>query len=191
MATQQINGSPVTSTSTKNYGGVVKTNGDGSAPVSTEKVVLADEGVFASVVIDGSENDKALSSGTFAYNNSSPIAIKVTQELSGVPNNFLISGANDVENIKSIQYQLIDDSGNLIDGVRTTQITKAIRNGKWDIYSGKFDAGYPQLSVDTFEGIDGTSGDEAAKVTRMDPGTLVYKTSKGVPVSEDYKKKTN
>jgi hypothetical protein len=191
MATQQINGSPVTNTSTKNYGGVVKTNGTSSAPVSTENVVLEGVDVFGSVVVDGLESDKALSAGTFAFNNRSPVAMKVSQELSGVANDFLLSGANNVGDIRSIQYQQVKDGSTLIDGVRTTQTTKAIREGKWDIYTGKFDAGYPQVSVDTFEGIDGASGDEAAKVDRLNPGVLVYKLSKGVPVSENYDKKTN
>lgn len=192
MATQQVNGSPVTNSSTKNYGGVVKTNGLASSPVSTENVVLIGSGlVFGSVVIDGSSADKALSAGVFAYNNSRPVSMKVTQELSGVSNNFLVSGANNVKNIRSIQYQQVNDGGTLVDGVRTTKTTKAIREGKWDIYTGKFNAGYPEVSVDTFEGVDGLSGDEAAKVTRAEPGTLVYKLSKGAPVSQDYEKKTN
>lgn len=191
MATQQINGSPVTSKSTKNYGGVVKTNGASSAPVSTENVVLDNVNVFGSVVVDGSEADKALLSGTFAFNNSHPIAMKVSQELSGVPNDFLLSGANNVKDIKSIQYQQVKDGSTLTDGVRTRKTTKAIREGKWDIYTGKFDAGYPEVAVDAFDGIDGVSGDEAAKVNRLSPGTLVYKLSKGIPVSEAYDKKTN
>lgn len=196
MATQQINGSPVTSTSTKNYGGVVKTNGPTSAPVSVENIVLGDEGVFGSVVVDGLNTDKALSSGTFAFNNQQPIAMKITQELSGVANDFLLNGANNVKDIRSIQYQQvkadfsIEDSG-LIDGVRTTKTTKAIREGKWDVYTGKFDAGYPEVSVDAFDGVDGVSGDEAAKVDRSNPGVLVYKLSKGIPISENYDKKTN
>lgn len=191
MATQQMNGSPVTSTSTKNYGGIVKTNGESSAPVSVENVVLESVNVFGSVVVDGAQSDKALSSGTFAFNNQKPVAMKISQELSGVPNNFLLSGANNVKDIRSIQYQQVKDGSVLIDGVRTTQTTKAIREGRWDIYTAKFDVGYPQVSVDTFEGIDGVSGDEAAKVNRLNPGSLVYKLSKGTPVSENYDKKTN
>lgn len=191
MATQQINGSPVTSTSTKNYGGIVKTNGESSAPVSVKNVVLENVNVFGSVVVEGVESGKALSSGTFAFNNQKPIAMKISQELSGVPNNFLLSGANNVKDIRSIQYQQVKDGSVLIDGVRTTQTTRAIREGRWDIYTAKFDAGYPQVSVDTFEGIDGVSGDEAAKVNRLNPGTIVYKLSKGIPVSENYHKKTN
>lgn len=191
MATQQINGSPVTNKSTKNYGGVVKTNGQGSAPISTENVVLAKEGVFASVVVDGVNTDKALDSGTFAFNNKKPVAMKITQELSGVVNDFLTSGASDVVNIRSIQYQRVDDGGNLVDGVRTTKTGSAIRQGKFDMFSGKFDAGYPQVSVDAFEGADNSSGDKAAKVNRENPGELVYKLSSGVPVSEDYPKKTS
>lgn len=191
MATQQINGSPVTSTSTKNYGGVVKTNGSTSAPVSSESVVLAGEGVFGSVVVDGLNTDKALSAGTFAFNNRQPVAIKVTQELSGVANDFLLSGANNVKDIRSIQYQQVQGDGGLVDGVRTVKTTKAIREGKWDLYTGKFDSGYPQVAIDEFVGVDGVSGDEAAKVNRLDPGVLVYKLSKGVPVTDNYDKKTN
>lgn len=191
MATQQINGSAVTRTSTKNYGGVVKMNGVSAAPVSTSEVVSEQEGVLGSVVVDGLNADKALGAGTFAYNNGKPIAMKVTQELSGVPNDFLVSGANNVGDIRSIQYQQVDTGSGLEDGVRTVKTTKAFREGKWDIYSGKFDAGYPQTSVDTFEGADNASGDKAAKVNRANPGVLVYKLTKGIPVTENYDKKTN
>lgn len=191
MATQQINGSPVTRNSTKNYGGIVKTNGEGSAPVSVEKVVLDKEGVMGSVVINGLNTDKALSAGTFAFNNEKPVGMKLSQELSGVPNDFLLSGSNDVQNIRSIQYQQVQNVAGLEDGVRTVQTGKAIREGKWDMYSAKFEPGYPQVSVDAFKGSDNASGDKAAKVTRKNPGDLVYKLTKGVPVTESYDKKTN
>ena len=190
MATQQINGDPVTVNSTKNNSGTLKANGETSgtfvaSPVSTEAV-----GAFASTVVDGNDADPALSAGTFAYNNQKPVGFKVTDELSGVSNDFLMSAANDPESFKTIHYQQVSESGVFVDGVRTVKTATAIRQGKFDIYSGKFDAGFPVVTEDAFSGADGASGDTAAKVTRQEPGTLVYKLGQPIPVSQEYDEKT-
>jgi hypothetical protein len=174
MSTLQVSGGAVTSSSTNNNGGSVL-NGGSSVVLESLDLGYSDVGVFGSSVVDGSYADKALSAGTFSYNNQKPVAKRVTEELSGVANTYLQSGALVPSNIRSIHN---------IQSVRTRKLTTAIRAGEWNIYSGKFGTD-PVVAVDTF------ATDEAAAPTRAVPGELVYKTGAPVPVQDDYKKKTN
>jgi hypothetical protein len=174
MATLQVNGSPVTASSTNNDGGSVL-NGGSTSILDSVSLGYADVGVFGSSVVDGDDTDKALSAGTFSYNNQKPVAKRVTEELSGVANTYLQSGASVPGNVRSIHS---------IQSVRTRRLTTAIRAGEWNIYSGTFGTD-PTVAVDTF------ANDDAASPTRSVPGELVYKTGAPVPVQDDYKAKTN
>jgi hypothetical protein len=189
MATQQTNGNAVTNSSTKNNHGTISSYGSSSGTFTMNRP-STDKSNVGSTVIDGPNTDKANNAGVFAFHNTKPVAIKLTNSLATVSNDFLISGANDTNNFKAINYQLVDNSGVLTDGVRTNQNTSAIRQGKFDIYSGKFDPGYPVVSEDAFLGSDGTSGDKAAKVSRQDQGSLVFIYGSPTPVSQDYDEKT-
>lgn len=189
MATQQINGDPVTTTSTKNNSGTITSFGENSGtfsltPPSTDKV-----DAFGSTLVDGDDTNPANGAGTFAFNNPRPIAVKLTDSLAGVNNDFLLSGGNDTANFRAIHNQLVEQSGVPVDGVRTRKQTSAIREGKFDIYSGKYDAGYPVVAVDEFDGSDGVSGDKAGKPTRLEPGSMVYRVGTEA-VTKDYEKKT-
>lgn len=191
MSTQQINGSSVTKNSTKNNAGVVSSlGGNVSGTFTPIKVTSDHSGVFASTIVDNDNIDPALQGGTFAKQNKQPITFKVTKDLAGEETNAMSTSADDVQNARSINRQLINDSGSYTDGVRTSLTTSAIRNGKFDIYSGKFDNGYPLSSLDAFTGADSASGDKAATVNRQEPGTLVYKTTKGSPITQSYDEKT-
>ncbi len=177
MATVQTDGSSaVTSTSTDNNGGTIKANGTVAGTFQASSVVQEQTGVFGSTVVDGNDADKALSAGTFAYNNNDPIAKKVTGSLAGVSNTFLKSGAGNPGGIRSIHK---------IESIKTRKLTAAIRSNKYNRYTGEFESGYPQSSTDSF----GT--DDAASPTMSVPGELVYKTGKPVPVQDNYKAKTN
>lgn len=190
MATIQADGvSSVTNTSTVNNGGTAKMNGSvSSGVVNPQSVATTPVGVFASTVVDNNNADPALSTGNFAYNNQHPVAKKVTSELSGViANNFLVSGAADPSNRRSIHK---------LEVVRTRRLTSAIRDGRFNVSTGKFDAGFPVVAVDPFYDISSnttsaTSTDDAAAPTRAVPGELVYRTGAKMPVMDDYKKKTN
>jgi hypothetical protein len=186
MSTQQVNGSAVTASSTNNNGGSV-VNGGSTTLLDSVDLGYSDVGVFASSVVDGPDTDKALSAGTFAYNNATPTAMKITTSLAGVSNDFLRSGANDTDGAKSI---------NKLEVVRTRRITTAIRNNKWNEYSGEWEAGFPSGAVDAFWDISAGSGvststDQAASPTRSVPGELVYLQGNPVPKLDDYKAKTN
>lgn len=167
-------------------------NGGAAAKIGTSSTKLDNVGVsrynkevFASRVLDNSVADKALSAGTFAYNNSSPIAPKVTTSIAGVSNTFLRSAADKPGIVRSIHRQ---------EKVRTTRTTTAIRAGQWNIYTGKWTTN-PTTAVDAFWDNAGnttsaTSTDHAASPTRAVPGELVYMTGKKAPVLNDYKSKT-
>lgn len=174
MATQQVNGSAVTASSTNNDNGAVL-NGGSTSVLTSVSLGYSDVGVFGSSVIDGDDTDKALSAGTFSYSNQRPVAKRVTEELAGgVSNTTLQSGAGQPGLIRSIHK---------LEVLRTRRLTTAIRAGDWNIYSGTW-TNPVTVAVDTL------ATDEAATPTREVPGELVYKTSAPVPVQDNYKEKT-
>lgn len=174
MATTQSDGvSAVTATSTVNNGGVAKNVGTSSV---LDNVTLGDNnvGVFGSTVVDGSDTDKALSAGTFAYNNEDPIAKRVTTSLATVSNTVLRSGALVPSLIRSINKR---------ESFKVVRTATAIRAGYWNIYSGTWST--PPTSTTESPGTD-----NAANPTRSVPGELVYRTGAKLPVRDDYKSKT-
>lgn len=161
-----------------NDGGIVKAGG---TPVDTRikasaKVYEGEREVVGSTIVDGNNLNKSVDAGKLAYNNQDPIAKKVTVELAGVPNKVLQSGAAQPQLVQSI---------NKLNVLRTRRFTTAIRENKYNRYTGRFDAGYPVVAVDPL------ATDSAANPTRTLPGQLVYKTGAKVPVTSDYKSKTN
>jgi hypothetical protein len=140
-------------------------------------------GVFGSTVLDNNDADKALSAGTFAYNNQRPVAKKTTTTISGTANDFLVSCAAQPTLVQSIHYQKVQTMG-YSQGVRTRRLTSAIREGKWNQYTGQFDSGYPVVDADIFE------NDNAALPTRDVPGVLTYKTGAPTSVTSNYSEKT-
>jgi hypothetical protein len=176
MATQQANGSPSTINSTNNNGGSVVNAGDKSTVLSGNVTLgYYDTGVFGSTVAQGSYADVALVGGVFSYNNQNPVAKRTTDELSTIPNDFLISGALKPDLIRSI---------NKLEVLRTRRLTTAIRDGEWNEYTGSFDTA-PVVAVDVLP------EDKAANPTRGVPGSLVYKSSSANPVVDTYKPKTS
>jgi hypothetical protein len=145
-------------------------------------------GVFASTVLDNDHADKALTAGAFAYNNQKPVAKRVTTTISGVSNAVLESGAAQPVLIQSIHKIQVEGMG-YAEGVRTTKFTQAIRDGYFNIYNGKYDAGYPQSSVDVLS-LAPSYQDSAANPTRSIPGRLTYKGTSPNPVETNYQKKT-
>jgi len=177
MATVQTDGiSAVTPKSTSNDGGAMKANGTvSSGVVSSVATPRENLGVFGSAVLDNDDADKALFTGVFAYDNQRPIAKKVTTSLSTVDNNYLKSTGGNPVGINSIHK---------IESVNTRKLTTAIRENKWNEYSGKFDLGFPEVVVDNF------GNDKAANPTRQAPGELVYRDGSANPVIDSYKPKT-
>lgn len=180
MAAIQVNGSNVvgnyyTGGSTKNSGGVAIKAGTASKTLTNRPVKSANVGVFGSVVVDGTDTDKALSGGVFAYNDNKPVAMRLTTSLATVANKVLLRGADVPSLVKGI---------NKIESVVTNKTSTAFRAGNFNLYTGKYAPGSVTSPTDSF----GT--DNAASVTRAAPGKLVYNLPKK-PVAVSYKPKTS
>ena len=175
MSTVQTNGSAVTVVSTKNKGGTVVAAGSAASGVlQSRRAVTYRLSAFASTVVNGANTDPA-NAGTFAYNNSRPVAMRYTTALAGIANTFLRRGSSAPGTRRVV---------NKTESVRTRRYATAIRAGNYNLYTGQFSSA-PTVAVDSF----GT--DNAASPTAAVPGSLVYKIGNPVPFSKNYAKKTN
>jgi hypothetical protein len=183
MATSKVNGSDYSvppntrsSGSVNNHGVVARGGSVASGKLTNVGVSRYNSTVFASTVLDNSWADKAVTAGTFAYNDKNGVGMRYTSELAGVANTALLSGADVPSLIRGI---------NKLEVLRTRRFTTAIRANKFNRYTGQFEAGYPVVAVDSL------ATDVAATPSRAAPGQLTYKLGQPVPVTNnDYKPKT-
>jgi hypothetical protein len=168
----------LTGTNNANDGGTVKKGGDvqGTRFAPAVPVYENEREVFGSVVVDNNSADKALDAGTFSYNNQRPVGMKVTDSVSGVANDTLLSAANDPAALRSIHK---------LEVLRTRKTTTGVRENRYNRYTNRWEANYPQNVVDTLE------DDSAANPTQAVPGLLTYMSGSVVPVNDAYKPKTN
>lgn len=168
----------ISANTTKNNGGVAPRIGTSTVLSTVARGLNVPTG---SVVVDGDDTNKSLTSGTFAYNNQKPVAKRVTVSLATVSKTTLQSGAARPELVVSV---------NKIETVDTRAIATAIRSGYWNIYSGKFTTN-PVVSYDVMhKSVSGTSViDAAANVSRSNQSKLTYKTGAKNPVNDAYDSK--
>jgi hypothetical protein len=186
MATKTAANGAVTATSTKNNGGVGMNIGNGSSLLTKEESVSDGYGVFASTPLDDSSADKALTAGTFKYENQRGVMQRATSSLAGVSKDFLTHAADDTDNADSIHS---------IGSITTVRLATAIRAGYWNPTTGAFSSG-PTAATDNFYDIaDGDTSDaaddNAASASRTRPGEFTYKLGQQLPVSADYPAKTS
>jgi hypothetical protein len=174
MAEKQVDGSTITSSSTRNNHGVATRVGT-SSNLTSQAISGNKLAAFASTVVDDANSAKANSSGSFAVVNTSPIAMRVTSSLAGVANTTLRSGANIPELTDSIHERTT---------LNTRKFTAAIRANKYNPTTNAFDGGYPATATDNM----GT--DNAANPARATPGRITFKEPKPLPVSGYYSAKT-
>lgn len=161
--------------SKNNHGSATRT---GSSTNLSSVVVSRDQMVvFGSTVIDDNYSDKAVSAGTFRYNDQRPVGMRVSSSLAGgVSNTSLLGGADVPGQIRSIHKR---------ESFKVVKTASGIRENKYNRSTNTWAAGYPQTGTET----PGT--DVAATPTRSSPGQLTYKLGQPVPVSDnDYKAKT-
>lgn len=186
MATKTAANSAVTATSTKNNGGVGMNIGS-SALLTNERSKRDDQGVFASTPLDDDSADKALTAGTFKYENERGVTQRVTSSLAGVSGkDFLKYAADDTDHADSIHS---------IGSITTVRLATAIRAGYWNPTTGAFSSG-PTAATDNFYDIADNdtadaADDNAASVNRTRPGEFTYKLGQQLPVSADYPAKTS
>jgi hypothetical protein len=162
-----------------NNGGTIKAGGSIASPLfsSADKVYDDEREVVGSVVVDGDNVDKSISAGPLASMESGKWIIKkVTTVIAGQSNLVLRSGAAQPSLVKSI---------NKLETLRTRRATSAVRDNKFNSFTGEWDDGYPVVAVDAL------ATDNAATPSRGVPGSLVFKIGSQVPVVADYKAKTN
>lgn len=133
MATIQQGGSSVTGnywtgTSTNNNHGTANRVGSTSTVLENREPNRT-QVTIGSVVVDGADTDEALSASTIAYNNQSPIAIRLTSTISGQSNTILRSGANPPGQVRMIHKR---------ESYKVAKRATGYRNGYWDPYVGSF-----------------------------------------------------
>lgn len=182
MATAQVNGSALTSTpygtftQAVNDGGTMKANGTVSSNVMSDVGTATPQvGVVGSTVIDNGWADKAVSGGTFAHNHTNPISALVTTELAGLADT-AIKNPGAKEAVRGINKFETDESALL---------TTAIRDGKFNRYTGAWDSGYPSGVTVSF------SQDDAAVPSGAVPGELTYMAGSVVPTNDEYAPRYN
>ena len=149
--------------------------------------------VFATAVLPdtltSANNDyamKALSAGTFAYNNNRPTGMKVSSTISGVSNTFLLKASNRPELTRSIAKQ---------EALRTRKLTTALRANQFNRVTGDWDGGYPAVQTDAVQQADNNNAtspavDIAATPTRAVPGRIVYLYGPQKPKTASYVSET-
>jgi hypothetical protein len=187
MAIIQQGGTSVTTTSTKNAGGSVVRAKDTSL-VNGVAIGGSNLGFSGSRVLVTKDVAKAVSAALIAYNTRQPVGMKVSSTIGGQANTVLRSGADIPSQIRGI---------NKLESVLTRRELTAIRAGKFNFYTGKWDAGYPVVTNDT--GTTATDGvlvdasnvykDKAATPTRAVPGRLTFKGSSKNAVTVNYEAK--
>lgn len=112
-----------------NNRGTAARAGSVSPVLKNVAVSRAQVGAFASTVVDGTETDKAVSSGSIAYNNTKPTAMRYSTTVAGQSNMVLRSGADVPGQIRSIAKR---------ESYKVTKISTAIRTAQWNSYTGKY-----------------------------------------------------
>lgn len=172
MATVQVDGSAVTTTSTRNNRGVIRRGGNVGGTLFVAKS-LGDTLIRLNAPVEGQGVEKALSAGTFLSTVKS-IVRRVTATLAGVSNTALVSGGSDhgqrraIHSIESLKVSFLhswswtsDSEGNL-----TYSATVNTTNANF-------------------------GNDHAARPTYAIPGELTYKGPAPNPVNADYSAKTS
>jgi hypothetical protein len=188
MATAQVNGSALTDngfgsfTEANNNHGTMKANGTATSNVVEGVTTPGPKvSVFASTVIPDSTTSvdyagKAVSAGTFAYDNTKPLSSLITTVIAGVSSNAIKTPGNDPGSIRSI---------NKVESNASDLFTTALRANKYNRTTGEWDSGYPALTTISF------STDDAATPTASVPGELTYMRGSKTPYNDNYKAKTN
>ena len=155
--------------------------GSSSAVLSNVVVSRDQMSVFGSTALDDSYSNKAVSAGTFRYNDQRPVGMRVSSSLAGVANTSLLGGAGVPGQTRSINKR---------ESFKVSKISTAYRNGYWNPYNGNFSAygtysrtGYTVtvtaashgLVTGDFVKLDFTSGaatDGSFSVTRVDANSF-------------------
>jgi len=182
MAEQQVDGTAVTTSSTDNNGGA--TLGIGADATNMKNVAKGrhNQTVFASTVVDGVETDKAVSGGTFAFDNNRGVIRRVnTTVAGGVAAPAALQSASSANGLRR---KFHSNETN-----KYSNIGSGMRAGNYNVTTGKFDPALVATSNDFHATDGGSTIDQAVADSRSRPGQLVYRDGSGTPVRDDYSAK--
>tara|TARA_E500000331_G_C16942077_1_gene576640 strand:+ start:65 stop:622 length:558 start_codon:yes stop_codon:yes gene_type:complete len=183
MANNQVTSNTLsTATSTDNNGSAVFGIGADATNVKNVAKGRTNQTVFASTVIDGAQTDKALSGGTFAFDNDRGVIRRATTTVANgqaAPAD-LQSGSASVGNRRKFHSNETNKYSNIGSGIRA---------GNYNITTGKFDPVLVATSDDFHAADGGGTIDQAVADSRSRPGQLVYRDGSGTPVRDDYSAK--
>lgn len=132
---------------------------------------------FGSTVVNGINTTNAHAYSFVVPRNNPKSLIKtalVSSDLISINNTIRCAGNPDPQLTSSVHYS---------ESVRTRLENTANRENKFNIFTGKFSVGYPDVSVDYF-GVD-----EAARTNRADVGRITFITNKNIKI-QSYPSKT-
>ncbi len=184
-----INGSP---SGMLNDLGVVRAGGSGTGTrFRRDSVSLGNSSITYITVPSGLANiSSPLAAG--AFNGGNQVIVRVTNDLAGVSNTYLLGGAS---NSAGPGGQSIHQKGN----VSTFYYKTAVRTNGWNAYSGVFDpavtvassGAWSQATDSDVSSVLVSSGvDNAANPSDAFPGDLTYRDGSPAPVNDSYQPRT-
>jgi hypothetical protein len=169
----------VLETANNNSGVVLKAATTSNILNNVARPLLRDGTPFGSTVVVGVNAQSAVPLGNFAYNNERPLVKGFTTTLNG---GGFASSANAIRSTGNAATNLTSGI-HPISSVRTRLEKTAFREGRFNMFTGKYNVGYPDVQLDDL-GVD-----IAAVPSRLNPGRLHYTYSKRI-VSTGYESKT-
>lgn len=162
-----------------------------SARFVADSVSLGNSSITYITVPSGLSNiDSPLSNGVF--NGGDQVIVRVTNDLAGVSNTYLLGGQSNTSNAgQSIHQKAV---------ISTFFYKTAVRTGGWNEYSGVFDPAVTVTetggwsisdNVDLASTLASSGVDNAANPTQAVPGELVYRDGSPTPIQDEYQAKTN
>jgi hypothetical protein len=156
-----------------------------------DSVSLGNNSITYITVPSGLSNiDSPLSNGVF--NGGDQVIVRVTNDLAGVSNTYLLGGQSNTSNAgQSIHQKAV---------ISTFYYKTAVRTGGWNEYSGVFDPAVTVAetggwsisdNVDLSSTLAASGVDNAANPTQAVPGELVYRDGSPTPIQDEYQAKTN
>jgi hypothetical protein len=168
-----------------NDGGVIKSNSTFTNSAFTKSAI--DSKSLLITIVSGVGGVTYATDGTF--NGGDQVIRNVTTDIAGTANKTMFgSPTNKIDSIHNIKT------------LRNRAYSTAIVNNKWQEFSGKFDANYPEVlssgawdisqNGDKSTNLDTYSTDNAAKPTAALPGEFAYRNGAPTVVQKDYPAKT-
>lgn len=137
---------------------------DGVSPVSSYETTG-----LGSVPYNGNDADKAVPGYTFAKNTNTLLSMRSNDNILEAP---VLKNASIYPNtVRSIKY---------IESASTVKVCTSIRAGRFNIYTGKFDVGFPVTSSDSF------GNDNAARSSYAVPGSLTFMVNSKHITTQNY-----